>query len=118
MDFTKIRAKGPWVLVEAIKPEREDGLQKSASGLLFIPDGTMEERMGLMRGRALSVGQGIWDEEHECFEVPGFGPGEVIVFRGFLQEGATKPLFLNDDVFFVHLHDVLGIWEPEIAKAA
>jgi co-chaperonin GroES (HSP10) len=107
MDFTKIKAQGPWVFVELIKEAREDGLQKSTSGLLFLPNDNMAERTGLAKARVISVGKGIWDSKRKAYETPGFGPGAVITFRGFLAE-ANRPSYLNDDFCFIHLQDVLG----------
>jgi co-chaperonin GroES (HSP10) len=106
LDPTKVKAVGPWVFVKIVRPPLEDGLQKR--GAIFVPNGTMEERMGLGKGIALSVGPGEWNEKKKRYDTHGLADGDRVIYRGFLNEANRTGQF-DDQHCFIHIRDILGI---------
>lgn len=114
--YRDVRARGPWVYLERVKPELHEGMRKTKGGL-YLPAGNMQERMGLEKGRVLSVGRGIWNEKKHRYDPSGVGVGDLVLYRGFLGE-MNHPSYFIDDVCFVHISDILGFPDLEIEIAA
>lgn len=102
----KIRkACGPWVYVKVNPPP-----EKTATGLLYMPSGNLEERKGQLTGTVLSTGPGKWDDKKGRYTPTGVAEGETIFFRGFLSE-ANRPHQFDREHCFLHMDDILGVIE-------
>ena len=113
IDSSRIRATGQWVLLERLKLNMEDGLEKR--GLLFIPNGTSEQRLGHAKARVVSVGLGKWDKRRGIRVPPDVKAGDVVLHRGYLAEINTlSPL--DDRHAFIHVDDVLLVLDKEGAE--
>ena len=106
MDATKIRARGPWVLLKVDPPK-----EKTESGLLYVPQGSMTERLGDATGVVLSVGEGKLGKKGRR-EHSGLKVGDRIIFRGFLKE-ANPIAQLDKDHCMIHQDDVKLVIEEE-----
>ncbi len=106
MDISRVRAHGPWVLVEPEAPKKQ-----TDSGL-YVPDGNLYERLGHTVGRVVSVGKGYYEEVQgkTRFIEPGISPGDRVVFRGHLKE-ANK--FGDSNHCFMHMRDLIGVLDEE-----
>ncbi len=110
-DVSKIRPKGPWVLVKVDKPFEK-------SGPLFLPQGNLQERVGHATATVLRVGDG-YPNSTKGIRITGMKylpselkKGDRILFRGFLQE-ANRPQQFDREHCFLHLGDILGILPKE-----
>jgi co-chaperonin GroES (HSP10) len=100
-----VQANGPWVFVKV------DRWPTMTPGGLYIPDGNMEERMGVTTGRVISTGKGKLAKNGLDLVPTGVKPGDKIVFRGFLQEANRHKQFDYDDCCFLHQDDIMGVME-------
>jgi co-chaperonin GroES (HSP10) len=110
----RIRAFGEWVLVRADPPP-----EKSAGGI-FRPAGNIEDRLGLLVGTVLSVGQGRRTTSKPgrpavCEFIPmEVEEGDKIVFRGHLHDLNKYHQGIEGfDHSMVHIADVIGIVEDD-----
>jgi len=105
IDTTKIRARGPWVLV---KPEEVKHITK---GGLYVPEGNLLERLGHIVGEVVSVGEGYWEKiegkTKKVFVRPEIKPGDRVVFRGHLQDANR----VDRNHCFMHIRDLIGTLE-------
>jgi len=108
MEVDKIKANGPWVLVDPEEPPK-----RTNSGL-YLPDGNAIERLGHVVARVKSAGEGYWETKQNgklVFIKTTVGPGDRVVFRGHLREhnrvGNTKHCFMHaKDLVLVLDNDV------------
>jgi co-chaperonin GroES (HSP10) len=107
MDITKVKPKGPWILVKVDPPEEK-------RGSLFLPQGNLEERLGSSTGTVLAVGDGTFTPE-KVFKKTGrkYNPidlevGARVMFRGFLQEANRPGGILDREHCLLHANDVIG----------
>ncbi len=108
-DYAKVKARGPWLYMEILAPEEKDGMKLLASGL-YVADGITTQRLGLTRGRVLSIGRGKWSDKSLRYVSPreyGIEEGMVIFYRGYLQE-VNKPHPLVDNYCFINMESVMG----------
>lgn len=105
VDVTKVRANGPWVLIEVEEPKR-----KTESGL-YLPEGNLYERIGYSVGKVLSAGKGYKEtlpgRTKEGFITTEVRPGDRVIFRGHMKE-ANK---VGEKSCFLHVRDILGVLE-------
>jgi co-chaperonin GroES (HSP10) len=94
---------GPWVLIEPDPPER---VTKSG---LYLPQGNLEERKGVLSATVVSTGSGKLDRKGNRIPVP-LSAGDRILFRGFLQE-LWRPDGSTGKVCLINIDDVLGTVE-------
>lgn len=112
-DVKKIRPKGPWVLVKVDKPSEK-------SGVLYLPQGNREERVGHATATVLRVGDGHPNNKKGIMRTgKKYTPSEIkegdrVLFRGFLQE-ANRPHQFDREHCLLHLRDIMGI-VPKKAK--
>jgi co-chaperonin GroES (HSP10) len=102
VDVTKLKARGPWVLVEVEEPK------KQTEGGLYLPDGNLYDRIGYAVGKVLSAGKGYNDEipgGKKRFQSIDLTPGDRVVFRGHMR--SANPV--GDKCCFVHAKDLLGV---------
>jgi co-chaperonin GroES (HSP10) len=108
VDVTKVKAHGPWVLVEV-----EDYNRKTEGGL-YLPEGNLYERIGYAVGKVLSAGKGYREtlpgKTKEPFIVTELNPGDRVLFRGHMKD-ANK---LSDRHCFMHIRDLLGVMEEGV----
>jgi co-chaperonin GroES (HSP10) len=99
----KLKPIGPWIHVKVDPPERV------TKGGIYLPEGNLEERKGMATGTVLAVGSGKPLDKGRA-EMP-VGPGDRILFRGFLQE-AKRPGGIEDkERCLLHVDDILGVLE-------
>jgi len=107
-DISKIKAKGPWILIKVDKPPEK------TEGGIYMPAGNAEERFGNATGIALSVGEGKLNEGKKAIRAKythsGIKEGDRVVFRGFLQE-ANRPGPMDKDHALIHMDDIIGVQE-------
>lgn len=105
IDITKVKARGPWVLV---KPEAPKNITK---GGIYLPDGNLFERLGHIVGTVISVGKGYWEKPvgktKEVFIHSEVKPGDRVVFRGHLQDANR----VGRDHCLMHIRDLIGTLE-------
>jgi co-chaperonin GroES (HSP10) len=80
----QIRAFGEHLLVEV-----EDPPEQSKGGV-FLPQGNLEERLGYVIGKVLSVGQGKFNKGKAAVKSGKFTPhdvqvGDRVMLRGYLH---------------------------------
>lgn len=103
MDVSKLKANGPWVLVDPEVPTSK------TDGGIYLPQGNLLERLGHVVAKVVSAGPGFWDvNEHgkDVFVHTQVKTGDRVVFRGHLkaanQVGYSK-------LCFMHAKDLVGI---------
>ena len=112
MDVTKLKPKGPWVLVKVDPPEEK-------RGSLFIPQGNLEQRMGSATGTVLAVGEGapttdkVFRKTGRKYDALDLTAGARIMFRGFLQEANRPGGLLDREHCLLHINDIIGEIVPE-----
>ena len=101
----KVRPAGPWVLVNPIKHSGKD-----ASGLLFLPEGSTEERLGYATAVVEAAGPGkskFVKGKGLVFDHSGLEPGDVVYFRGFIKDAnQVEPQDLGDGRCLLHQDDL------------
>lgn len=126
VDATKIRARGPWVLVEIEKPRRVSG------GGIYLPEGNKVERTGYSIARVISacaeyrdpfpvglgwVDRGVLKKKGQRLSksvvVPmPVKPGDRVLFRGYLFEfNKHEVVYVDDTHAFMLITDLLGVME-------
>lgn len=96
----KIRAHGPWLLIQVLRPKEERSLETLKSGI-YAEDGEGWQKIGYARGLVHSVGNGEMDKKGRVHH-SGVKRGDVVMYRGYI-EGAHKPYPLeNKDLCFIH----------------
>lgn len=111
MDITKLRPKGPWVLVKVEDPPEK-------IGSLFVPQGNLEQRVGHSTGVVLRVGDGYPNSKKgiaktgKKYMPSELKEGDRIIFRGYLQE-ANRPQEFDKEHCLLHLDDIVGVIPPE-----
>jgi co-chaperonin GroES (HSP10) len=102
-DVTKLRANGPWVLIEVEAPSR-----KTDSGL-YLPEGNLYERIGYSVGKVLSAGKGYREtlpgKTNEKFIATELTPGDRVLFRGHMKDANR----VGARCCFMHIRDLLGV---------
>lgn len=112
MDITKLRPRGPWILVKVDPPEEK-------RGSIYLPQGNLEGRMGNATGTVLSVGEGIpttpkvFRKTGRKYDPIDLAVGAKIMFRGFLQEANRPGGILDREHSLIHANDVIGEIIPE-----
>lgn len=107
MDITKLKPKGPWILVKVDPPEEK-------RGSIYLPQGNLEERLGNTTGTVLAVGDGTPTPE-KVFRKTGrkYNPidlqvGAKVMFRGFLQDANRPAGILDKEHCLIHFNDIIG----------
>jgi co-chaperonin GroES (HSP10) len=107
MDISKIRPKGPWILVKVDPPVEK-------MGSLYVPQGNAEERFGKTTGTIIAVGDGkrtsdkVYSKTGRKYDSIDLQPGAKIMFRGFLQEANRPGGLLDREHCLLHVDDVIG----------
>lgn len=112
MSTRRIKAMGPWVLIQVLRPKDNWSLETIGSGI-YIDEGPSNlGKIGFSRGLVHSVGRGKEDEKGRITP-PDFKRGDVVVYRGYV-EGAHKPAPLDDpDFCFIHMDSLeLEVLDP------
>ena len=100
MDATRVRPIGAWVLLKVDPPKT-----KSASGLLYLPEGNLEERLGQATATIMKVGSGKLDKKGRRVPMQ-VRPLDRVLFRGYLQEINRPGGFLDREYCLVHCDDL------------
>jgi co-chaperonin GroES (HSP10) len=110
VDPAKIRAFGPWVLVNVETVEKH--------GDLYLPQGSTEERCGHRIGVVLSVGQGYFNKckngksPETKFSPIGVKVGDRIQFKGFLHDVNKYHQGVEGlQCSMIHANDIEGVVE-------
>ena len=112
MDVTKLKPRGPWILVKVDPPEEK-------SGSLFLPQGNFEQRVGSATGTVLAIGEGapttdrVFRKTGRRYDPVDLAVGAKIIFRGFLQEANRPGGLLDKEHCLLHINDVIGEIVPE-----
>lgn len=112
MDISKLRPKGPWIIVKVDPPEEK-------RGSLYLPQGNAEERFGNSTGTVLAVGDGtptpekVFRKTGRKYDPIDLKPGARIMFRGFLQEANRPGGILDREHCLLHVNDIIGEIVPE-----
>lgn len=107
MDITKLKPKGPWLLVKVDPPEEK-------RGSIYLPQGNLEDRLGNATGTVLAVGDGeltsdkIFRRTGRKYDAIDLSVGARIMFRGFLQEANRPGGILDKEHCLIHIKDVIG----------
>lgn len=104
----RIQARGPWVLIDPEPVERK------TSGGLYLPEGSVMERLGHVVGRVISAGKGYWeknDKGKEKFRAMEVEPGDRVVFRGHLKDANRIG---EGNLCFMHMKDLILILEEQV----
>jgi co-chaperonin GroES (HSP10) len=106
IDPTKVRPRGPWVLVKT-----EEAPEKIGS--IYVPDGNLLERLGHRSAVVLSVSKGYYERSEktgkEKFIRHDIQKGDRVVFRGHLKDANTHALPKNHCL--IHVNDLIGVLE-------
>jgi co-chaperonin GroES (HSP10) len=108
-EYTKIRARGPWVWVRPENPPRV------STGGIYLPEGNALERLGYTVAEVLSAGPGYWKKKPA---IPGHSAkdvwhpmevkeGDRVIFRGHLKAANRVPV--DDKTCLMHIDDLAGI---------
>jgi len=112
MDVTKLRPKGPWLVVKVDPPPEKEGL-------IYLPQGNYAERVGNATGTVLSMGEGFYTSDKvrnktgRKYDPVDLKAGDRIIFRGFLQEANRVGGVLDREHCLLNVADVLGVIEEE-----
>lgn len=112
MDVSKLRPKGPWVVVKVDPPPEMEGS-------LYLPQGNLAERMGNATGTVLKVGEGFYTTDKvrnktgRKYEPIDLKEGDRIMFRGFLQEANQVGGVLDREHCLLNAADIIGVIEEE-----
>ena len=95
-----IKPFGPWVLVRPDPPETQ------YKGVIYMPQGNVEERLSMASGVVEAVGQGDFNpKRREPKFIPlDIEPGQRIVFRGHIQEANR----VDRESCLIHVKDIVG----------
>lgn len=103
MDITKLKPKGPWVLVKVNAPE-----EKTKEGI-YLPQGNLEERLGNATGVVIRVGDGYLNTKgKKKYKSLDLETGDTIMFRGFLQEANRPAGIIDREHSLIHADDIIG----------
>jgi co-chaperonin GroES (HSP10) len=109
MGARKVKALGPWIVVEPIPPP------ETTEGGIYKPQGNAEDRLGYCQGIVKSVGPGkpkYVKGKGIVHEHSGLKEGDRAFFRGFIREAnKTNPMELSDETCLIHQDDILGVFE-------
>lgn len=112
VDPSRIKAFGPWVLVKM------DSHPEKYGELIYLPQGNLEERVGLRTGVAVSVGQGHFNVPvkgripKKKFSPLGIKVGDHVQFRGMLHDVSKYHQGIDGiEHSMVHGDDILGVIE-------
>jgi co-chaperonin GroES (HSP10) len=111
MDVTKIRPKGPWILVKLDPLVRKQGS-------IYLPEDNVDERIGHQTGEVLEAGEGYLSTDKEFrktgkkYKDHGIQKGDRVIFRGYLKE-ANRPSQLDREHCLLHAQDIVGIVSHE-----
>lgn len=101
MDMNRVRPLGHWVLLKVDPPK-----EKSDSGLLYLPDGNLESRLGHSTATVLAAGPGKMDGKGKR-QPMGISPGDRVLFRGYLQVLARPGGIMDNTHCIVHCDDIV-----------
>ena len=97
-----VRPYGPFVLVVPDPPE------KQYKGLIYMPDGNVDERLGYGSGVVLAVGPGHFNRKRGAkskYSPLDVCVGQRVVYRGHLKYANPVP---GTDSCLVHAQDIIG----------
>jgi len=93
---------GPWVLVLPDPPEHQ------YKGVLFMPEGNIEERLGHASGVVIAVGQGFFNNKKRAktkFIPLDISVGQRVIYRGHLKD--ANPI-VGSSSCLIHAQDIIG----------
>ena len=100
--MTAIRPYGPWLLISPDPPE------KQYKGIIYLPDGNVDEKLSYSSGIVKAVGPGELSTKKNSktkYVAHDVLPGQRVVFRGHLQvvnrTGDGKDCL-------IHIRDIIG----------
>lgn len=104
MDADRVKARGPWALVLPEKP-------KNKSGVLYLPEGNLLERLGHSVALVVSISEGYYEvvKGKRKFTHNDVSPGDRVVFRGHLKEANRVG---DKGHCFINVSDIVGVLPP------
>jgi co-chaperonin GroES (HSP10) len=100
MDAGKFKPYGPWVLIEPESPERQ------YKGLIYLPEGNLEEKLGYASGYVIAVGNGFFNRKKNAktkFIPMDIEVGQRVVYRGHLKDAN-----IVGRSCLIHAQDIIG----------
>lgn len=97
-----IKPYGPWLLITPDPPETQ------YKGLIFMPDGNVEQRLSYASGMVKAVGPGELNTKKRAktkYIPHDVLPGQRVVFRGHLSE---VNLVEGTKDCLIHIRDIIG----------